>query len=48
MLAIELISAIRPASIAIARASGAVWFDAPFGTGNWVAAVLFAITFLSC
>jgi hypothetical protein len=44
MAAIKLILAIPVASIAIAWAFGAVWFDAPFGAGNWVAAVLLAIT----
>jgi len=33
------------AAIAIAWTFGAVWFDAPFGNGNKVAAVLLAITF---
>jgi hypothetical protein len=44
MPAIRLILAIPVASIAIAWAFGAVWFDAPFGAGNCVAAVLLAIT----
>src|SRR4029077_19923868 len=32
--------------IAIAWAFGAVWFDAPFGNANKVAALLLAITFV--
>jgi Domain of unknown function (DUF4105) len=34
------------AIVAIAWAFGAVWFDAPFGAGNQLAAVLLAITFV--
>ena len=46
MAAIKLILAIPVAIIAIAWAFGAVWFDAPFGAGNRLAAVLLAITFV--
>ena len=46
MAAIKLILAIPLAIIAIAWALGAVWFDAPFGAGNRLAAVLLAITFV--
>ena len=46
MAAIKLILAIPLAIIAIAWAFGAVWFDAPFGAGNRLAAVLLAITFV--
>jgi hypothetical protein len=46
MPAIRLILAIPLAGIAIAWAFGAVWFDAPFGAGNRLAAVLLAITFV--
>src|SRR5580765_777439 len=34
------------ATIAIAWAFGAVWYDAPFGAGNRLAAALLAITFV--
>src|SRR5438094_9904376 len=44
MAAIKLIAAIPLAGIAIAWTFGAVWFDAPFGAGNRLAAVLLAIT----
>jgi hypothetical protein len=43
MAAIKLILAIPLAIIASAWAFGAVWFDAPFGAGNRLAAVLLAI-----
>ena len=46
MPAIRLILAIPLAGIAIAWAFGAVWFDAPFGAGNGLAAVLLAIMFV--
>ena len=46
MAAIRLILAIPLAIIAIAWTFGAVWFDAPFGAGNHLAAVLLAITFV--
>ena len=46
MAAIRLILAIPLAIIAIAWAFGAVWFDAPFGAGNRLAAVVLAITFV--
>ena len=46
MPVIGLIAAIPVASIAIAWAFGAVWFDAPFGAGNRLAAALLAITFV--
>ena len=46
MAAIRLILAIPLAIIAIAWAFGAVWFDAPFGAGNRLAAVLLAVTFV--
>jgi hypothetical protein len=46
MPAIGLIAAIPVASIAIAWAFGAVWFDAPFGTGNRFAAILLATIFV--
>ena len=36
------------AIIAIAWAFGAVWFDAPFGDGNKIAAGLLAIAFAVC
>ena len=38
--------AIPLAIIAIAWAFGAVWFDAPFGAGNRLAAILLAIAFV--
>jgi hypothetical protein len=38
--------ALLAAIIAIAWAFGAVWFDAPFGNGNKVAAVLLATGFV--
>jgi hypothetical protein len=46
MAAIKLILAIPLASIAIAWEFGAVWFDAPFGAGNRIAAALLATAFV--
>ena len=37
MAAIRLIAAIPVVIIAVAWAFGAVWFDAPFGAGNFTA-----------
>ena len=38
--------ALLVASIAIAWAFGAVWYDAPFGVGNRMAAALLATVFV--
>ena len=46
MAAIRLILAIPLAIIAIAWAFGAIWFDAPFGAGNRLVALLLAIAFV--
>src|SRR4029434_10236191 len=46
MAAIKLSAANSVASIAVAWAFGAVWFDAPFGTGNRLAAILLATIFV--
>ena len=46
MAAIRLITAIPVVIIAIAWAFGAVWYDAPFGAGNRIAAALLATVFV--
>src|SRR6476620_4815499 len=46
MAAIRLIAATPVVIIAIAWAFGAVWYDAPFGAGNRMAAALLAIAFV--
>jgi hypothetical protein len=42
-LAIKLIFAVPLAALAVAWSFGAVWYDAPFGAGNRIAAALLAI-----
>src|SRR5205809_6882770 len=46
MAAIRLILVVPLASIAIAWAFGAAWYDAPFGAGNRIAAALVATSLL--